>query len=233
MKKVINMKKETKGLYTLKHISAIENVETPITFTMSDGTEKMKLTLTDIDSFTLQFDCKENMLFYMQKLGYKFYNSKFIIEYQNNHETKMIKPVFSDQETLKYFAQNNQGSYIVKKDNIYYKYLGDIVYMVSQDAELAYFLRKNNYISSWLYRNIIEYFIFKNDDVEASHINMDRIKKELSQYRVIRSLEIGIKEYNKEKDFKQQIEDRKKTFVKTKQKKQIEGQEQLFNPDNY
>lgn len=232
MTQVIYVKK---GLYTFKHISTLDNVETTINFIGQDGKEKEKLSLTEIDSFTLNFESREYLLFYMQKIGYKFYNSKFVIEYKNNNETKRIDPVFSDQETLKKFALNNQGNYKIKKDAEFYKYLYYIIEDVANNHEMIYFLRKNNYISEWLYQNIARYNSCKNIDVEASHIYITRIKEELSQYRIIRNIEIGLKEYEKQKSFKPQMEEKKKTLTKKKKtpKNFIEGQGQLFNPDNY
>ena len=52
-------------------------------------------------------------------------------------------------------------------------------------------------MSSWLSENIIRYNTCKSIDVESAHIYMTRIKKELSMYKVIRNIEVGIKEYQK------------------------------------
>lgn len=225
------MEKE-KGLYTFKHISTLDNVETTIKFVNQNGEEKEKLSLTEIDNFTLNFDCRENLLFYMQKLGYNFYNSKFIIEYKYKNQVKKINPVFSDQETLKEIALNNQGSYIIKRDTTFYKYLYYIMEEVANNHKLMTYLIKNNYMSSWLQENIARYNIYIISDVEAAHIFMTRIKKELSKYKVIRDIEVGIKEY--EKLIKTNTTEKEnKAKIKRKQKDFAEGQGQLFNPDNY
>lgn len=230
------MKEKVKGLYILKHFSTLDKKVTTIKFVDNDGKLKEKMTLTDIDSFTTQFDSAQSLLFYLQDIGYNFYNSNFFIEYQNNHQAKRLDLVFSDQHTINNFAVNNQKRYKVEKDSSFYQYLYKIVDEVANDQEMIYYLRKNNYISMWLYENLAEYKACQSIDVESSHIYMTRIKTELSKYKIIRNIEIGIKEYESEKLFKQQIEERKKTFVKKKIKNQknfIEGQEQLFNPDNY
>lgn len=221
-----------KGLYTFKHISTLDNVETIIKFIDEEGKEKEKLSLTEIDSFTLNFDCRENLLFYMQKIGYDFYNSKFIIEYKNNNQIKKINPVFSDQETLKEFALNNQGSYKIKKDAAYYKYLYYIIRDIAGNHDLIRYLVKNNYMSSWLYENVTRYNISISTDVEAAHIYMTRIKKELTKYKVVRDIEVGIKEY--EKLIKINTSEKENKTKKLKKPRHfIEGQGQLFNPDNY
>lgn len=228
-----------KGLYTFKHVSTLDNVETIIKFIDEEGKEKEKLSLTEIDSFTLNFDSRENLLFYMQKIGYDFYNSKFIIEYKNNNKTKKIDPVFSDQENLKELALNNQGSYKIKKDASYYKYLYYIIRDIANNYNLIWYLVKNKYMSTWLYENVTRYNISISTDVEAAHIYMTRIKKELTKYKVVRDIEVGIKEYEKliktNANEKETNQNEEKPKVKTLKKPRhfIEGQGQLFNPDNY
>ena len=223
-------------LYTFKHVSTLDKVETIIKFVDEEGKEKEKLSLTEIDSFTLNFDCRENLLFYMQKLGYSFYNSKFVIEYKHNNQTKKIDPVFSEHENLKEFALNNRGSSKIKKDTSYYIYLNYIIRDVAANHDLMRYLVNNKYMSSWLSENISRYNNCKFIDVEESHIYMTRIKEELSMYKVIRDIEVGIKEYQKLIKTNTNEEEINTNEEKPKIKKIkhfVEGQGQLFNPDNY
>lgn len=231
------MEKKAKGLYKLIHVSTLDNKETTVRFVDKKGNSKEKIALTEIDSFTSYFDSSEALLDFLQRLGYNFSNDRFFIEYQHNHEAKRLDLVFSDQETIKKFARNNQGKYTVEQDTLFFKYLYEMIDKYEENLEMINYLRRNNYISSWLNQNLAEYNESNGIDVESMHISLLRIKKELSQYRVIRNIEIGKKEYESQKLFKQQMEERKKTFVKQKKIKRpknfAEGQTQLFNPDNY
>lgn len=229
------MEKKSKKLYTLKHNSVLDGVETVIPFIDVNGETKEKLTLTEIDSYTTLFENSFSLMDGLNTLGYNFFNSHFFIEYQYNHQRNKTELVYSDQETLRHFAINNQGQSTVKNDTFFNLYVYRLIEMAKEDPEMMRFLRKNNYISTWLKQNIEKYNVYINTDVEAAHINITQIKNTLKDYKVIRDIEIGKKEYEKEKLFKQQLEEKKKQFIKKKQKpkKNIEGQGQLFNPDNY
>lgn len=227
------MEKKSKGIYTLKHISVLDGVQTPIPFKKIDGTEDTKLSLTEIDSFTTNFANSQEMLFYFQSIGYKFYNSKFIIEYNQNHKEKNIDLVFSKQHFLRELALNNQGKYVIEKNDIFYRYLYKITDVIATNDELIRYLRTNNFMNLWLYENLFRYIACKSTDVESSHIYLTRLKKELAKYKTIRNLEIGIKEYENQLEIKQnKKESSPKTLKKLKPKYFIEGQGQLFNPDN-
>lgn len=205
------MEKKSKGIYTLKHLSVLDKVETDITYIIKNEDE---LELTEIDNFTGQFENPQQLLFYLQKLGFKFYNSKFFIEYQSNHKTKKIDLIFSDQDLVKEFAYNNLGSYKVKRDSLYYYYLNKTIMDYSNNPEMFYYLRKGKYITRWLYENIALYENCKESDSSVAHICLDRIREELSDYQNIRMIEIGKKEYKSLMEFKQKMEERKKTFIK-------------------
>lgn len=244
------MKKQTKKLYRLNHLSVLDGVETPIMFRLNDGTTTDKLTLTTIDSFTTMFESKYELSEHLKKLYYNIHNNHYFIEYQNNHERKKLDLIFSDQKLLKKFALDNQDSYTVKPNSDFYRYLYYVINDVTSDSDLVKYLREKNYMSSWLYENVYAYLFYKEFDVEASHIYMTRIKSELSHYKVIRSLEIGIKEYKNLKEYLKQNEDeankeieetnqelteeKPKVLKKRKtRKKYTDGQGQLFDPDNY
>ena len=226
------MEEKTKKLYTLKHNSVLDGVETVIPFLMRNGETNNTLTLTEIDSYTTLFENSFDLMQELNKLGYNFYNSHFFIEYRHNHQSKKTELIYSNQDVLRQFALENLGESKVKSDIIFHRYLYNLIQESKIEPEMLLYLRDNNFISSWLKHNIEEYNYYKDIDTEASHINITRIKKELKSYKTIRDIEIGKKEYEKYKHFKQQMEERKKTLVK-KPKYYIEGQEQLFNPDNY
>lgn len=229
------MGEKTRKIYTLKHNSVLDGVETVIPFNGENGERKDKLTLTEIDAYTTLFDSSSDLMYGLNSIGYSFYNSHFFIEYHYNHQRKKTELIFSDQTLLRQFALNNLGENTIKCDISFHRYLYSLTEEAEKDPEMLKYLRDNNYISSWLKQNIEEYNIYKDIDVDVSHINISRIKKELKSYKTIRNIEIGKREYEKYKQFIQQMEEKKKKLVKKprKPKNYIEGQGQLFDPDNY
>lgn len=230
------MGKKSRKLYTLKHILKLDGSETIIPFTGVNGEIKEKLTLTEIDAYTTQFESNYELMNVLNSIGYNFYNSHFIIEYHYNHQRKETDTIYSDQEILRQFALDNLGENKVKSDLTFNRYVYSLIEEAKNDPEMLKYLIEGQYISSWLKQNIEEYNVYKNIDVEASHINITRIKEALRNYKVIRDIEIGKKAYENEKLLKKRMEEKKKQLVKKKAKKPkhyIEGQGQLFDPDNY
>ena len=226
------MGEKTKKLYTLKHDSVLDGVETVIPFTSENGEENNTLTLTEIDAYTTLFESSFDLMNRLNSIGYNFHNSHFFIEYHYNHQRKKTNLIYSDQELLRQFAINNLGKNTVKCDITFNRYLYSLTEEASEDPELLKYLRANNYISEWLKQNIEEYNVYKSIDMEMAHINISRIKKELKSYKAIRDIEIGKKEYEKYKQFKKQ-EEEKNVKKKIKTKHYIKRQGQLFDPDNY
>ena len=226
------MEKEVKQLYTLKHNSVLDGEETIIPFVGPNGEEKKALTLTEIDAYTTIFENSQEFMHQLNSLGYNFYNSHFFIEYYHNGQRKKTTLVFSDQDTLRQFALNNQGENNVKKDIEFYRYVINLLKEVEEDPEMLRYLKRNGYIWSRLKDNIERYNARKGVDLEESNICRKFTENKLLSYKAIRDIEIGKKEYEEAKKFDQQMEERKKAFVKQKLRS-INNQGQLFNPDNY
>lgn len=192
----------TKRLYTLVHNSVLDGELTPIYFEMPDGSTSEKMTLIDIDRFTTQFDDALAMLDYFKSLGFEFYNSHFFIQYLNNHQVKRIPLIFSDQTELKTIASINPGKYKVNYNKT--KYINDLIDRIKNDAELLRFLTKRGYISEGLNYLIASCIMCMEEEPQSTYIYINEMKGVLSNYKTIRTLEIGIKEYERQKTHAQE-----------------------------
>ena len=202
--------------YTLFNDSELDDELIPILFNYPEGVSAEKVPLTVIDSFTSQFDDASMLMDYLNSLGYQLYSSHFFVGYNHDHKFKRIPLVFSNQPLLRQFALDNQGSYHIKRSNMeqgiqFNRYVYKIINIVKKDAfdsSMPGFLRQNNmvnflikkgYMSSWLYNNVCGYIVCEDYDPESAHIYMQQIQKKLSEYKVVRDLEFGIRRYEIQK----------------------------------
>lgn len=262
--------------YMLFNYSELDDELIPIIFNNSDGKRADKVPLTVIDSFTSGFESPSKLMDYLNSLGYQLYSSYFFVGYNHDHKFKKIPLVFSNQPFLRNLALDNMGSYHIKPSNMeqsiqFNRYIYKIINIVKKDAfdsstpgylkqnDMVKFLREKGYMGSWLHENICKYILYDAYDPESAHIYMQQIQKKMSEYKVIRDLEFGIRRYeilkrmeesrrndesvalleqqlNDIDDFfgqqKKQVE-QDKPKVKSLKPKFVKGnQGRLFDPDN-
>lgn len=233
-----------RGIYSLIHVSD-DGTESTFRIKYQDGKIKDHFPLTTLDYLTTKCKNMEELLLVTRAVNFPKKNSKdnwidgyFYIQYKNNHETKKLDVVFSDNELIHETAAKNNGKYTMDKSKIFKTYAYKLIKIRKNQPELYNYLKENGYLGRYLSELIGRYLFYYNNNyqnINESDRAINEIAAKLLEYKVFRDLIVGKYNYEKEKEIKQNGNEEKEVTETQKVKKLLppKGTQLSFNDIDY
>ena len=208
--------KKKKGIYSLVHESLDGTKKSYLRMLDDEGKLKEKFPLTTLDALTTSCENMKELLIYARTLHNPKKNSTdnwldgtFYIEYKYDGEIKTLDVVFSDNLLISQMAVAHEGEYYMKNEINTYVMARRLIDIKKHNSDLFNYLKEKGYMGKDIPRLIDEYLNYDNDNYhnvnEAIRVR-DIIKNKLEEYKLFRDINVGIYNYNKEKEIRQKIE---------------------------
>ena len=129
------------------------------------------------------------------------------IRYRNEGLNKRLPIVFSDNLVISELSKNYEGKSVMKGERNVTLWAYKAADIMRNHPFLYTYLRHNNYINSYLAMLIEEYVFFTGENYQnpdEADIRLTMIKTKLSEYKTFRDLVVGIDQYKKEKEAREE-----------------------------
>ena len=154
-----------------------------------DGTRRNNFSLTELDAFTTNFEDKDQMISAISFLFPNWNGGNLWIEYKYGNKTNRLDLVFNDQINLSKISKEISGKSNLGEYDSVNKYICDFIWKMWHNQNTLDYLVENNFLSEYASKMIKLYRYGLATYKEVYNI--------LSNYKVIRGIEIGIKNYQK------------------------------------
>ena len=154
-----------------------------------DGTRRNNFSLTELDAFTTNFEDKDQMISAISFLFPNWNGGNLWIEYKYGNKTNRLDLVFNDQINLSKISKEISGKSNLDEYDSVNKYICDFIWKMWHNQNTLDYLVENNFLSEYASKMIKLYRYGLATYKEVYNI--------LSSYKVIRGIEIGIKNYQK------------------------------------
>lgn len=176
------------GRYTLKvNVPGYGNFDVAVP---EQGMEKMKVSLTSIDSFTIGKSADA----ILKQLDFKDANVKgresFYVSYISQGEEKRLNTIFQDAHGLKKIASKNERKINVE-NSVFCEFIEKTFLPMITSQKFHQFLKSNSLISYKLDEWILNYL---HDDYNLDFC-YSKIKEYASDYKQFRGLVLGVELY--------------------------------------